>query len=124
MSKTQDDGIKGEVCGVYDQTSLGAFLAFPYGEGGKSSDFRDDLTDEVKNKRLLNQSSFQTVSIYRPLSSFAREARKIQSAYARRAPFVAYATFLPFGGKIAPCGKVYNAENAYRSIITTFSLPQ
>ena len=37
-----------------------------------------------------------------PLSSFARETDKIHSAYARRAPFVAYATFPPFGGGIAP----------------------
>ena len=40
-----------------------------------------------------------------PLSSFARETDKIHSAYARRASFVAFATFPPFGGGISPKGK-------------------
>ena len=46
----------------------------------------------------------------RPLSSFTRVARKIHSAHARRAPFVAFATFPPFGGGIPPKGKAENAN--------------
>ena len=45
-----------------------------------------------------------------PLSSFTLVARKIHSAYARRAPFVAYATFPPFSGGIATKGKAYSVE--------------
>ena len=47
--------------------------------------------------------------VYVGLSSSVKFSRKSldlpHSAYARRAPFVAYATFPPFDGGIAPKGK-------------------
>ena len=103
MSKTQDDGIKGEVCGVYDQTSLGAFLAFPYGEGGKSSDFRDDLTDE-DNPHIL----------YPVIPSLAR-LTNFRGIQARSAALVTRSIFHP---ALLPQSNSKNQEPIPRSRLT------